>query len=130
MRVRVSHTLDDLERALVRGAARARPDCRDAMKDAVQTGNYIAKQNAKRTAGRHGKHYPKAFSWEVNASLFGGAGVIGIYGPEVGPRQGRMSFEEGSRNQPPHNDLEKTRNHAAGLLAQNVRAKMDNWFWL
>ncbi len=55
------------------------------------------RNNARRTAGRHGKHYPNAITHEVR-------GLSAEIGPESGRPQGGMSFEFGSRNQPPHLD--------------------------
>jgi hypothetical protein len=59
------------------------------------------KHNAASTAGEHGKWYPDAITTEMK---FAGLGVEVETGPERGPKQGGMSFEFGSRNQPPHLD--------------------------
>lgn len=56
--------------------------------------------NARATSGQHGKHYPNAITSEVH-------GDEGEVGPDSGMPQGGMSFEEGSRNQPPHLDGQK-----------------------
>lgn len=130
MRVRVTHSIGDLASDLAKIPRLVQRDARDAVRHAAMTGNLIAKTSAKRTAGAHGKHYHKAFTWDQpRASLFGGAGWSAEYGPLPGRRQGGMSFEEGSRNQPPHNDLERSRNLAVGLLAQDIRKAMNAWFW-
>lgn len=55
------------------------------------------RNNAVLTARSHGKHYPKRIDWDR----------IGFLDWEIGPHghpQGEMSFEYGSRNQPPHLD--------------------------
>lgn len=57
------------------------------------------KRLARDTAGAHGPHYPNAITDEVDA-----VGLSAIIGPESGLPQGGMSFEYGSRNQPPHLD--------------------------
>lgn len=60
--------------------------------------------NATITAGRHGKHYPKAITSEM--FYVPGREVEAEIGPEIGRKQGGMGmgFEYGSVNQPPHND--------------------------
>ena len=61
------------------------------------------RDNARRTAGRHGRHYPASIDHDASW-------VAGGYEARVGPRndrpQGSMGpgFEYGSVNQPPHLD--------------------------
>lgn len=57
--------------------------------------------NAKETAGQHGKHYPKAITAEQIPVT---DEILWEVGPERMRKQGDMSFEYGSRNQPPHLD--------------------------
>ncbi|TQK73365.1 hypothetical protein [Nocardioides sp. SLBN-35] len=130
MRIRVIHSIDELVRDLNRIPVLASRDARDAVRHGAMTGNLIAKEHARGKSGRHGKHYPRSFTWDRPAqSLFGGAGWSADYGPLPGRRQGGMSFEEGSRNQPAHGDLEASRTPAIGVVAQDVRRAMDDWFW-
>lgn len=68
------------------------------------------KSNARGTAGEHGKHYPDAITTEMK---FAGFSIEVETGPETGLKQGGMSFEYGSQNQPPHLD---------GLLAMPLAA--------
>lgn len=58
------------------------------------------RDNARQTAGVHGKHYPDAITTETRLAF----GIEVVTGPEKGRKQGGMSFELGSRNQPPHLD--------------------------
>lgn len=60
-------------------------------------------ENARETAGRHGKHYPKSITAEQVPVADEIAWEVG---PEIGRKQGGMGrgFEFGSRNQPPHWD--------------------------
>ncbi len=53
---------------------------------------------ATESSGAHGVHYPDAITVEKVGVLAWEAG------PEAGRPQGGMSFETGSRNQPPHLD--------------------------
>jgi hypothetical protein len=59
--------------------------------------------NAKESAGRHGKHYPKSITAEQVPAA---DAIEWEVGPETRLPQGSMGrgFEYGSRNQPPHLD--------------------------
>lgn len=65
--------------------------------------------NATITAGAHGRHYPKAITFDMAPALSMNVGAI--IGPDSSMPQGGMGrgFEYGSRNQEPHLDG----NHAA-----------------
>lgn len=59
------------------------------------------RSNAQQTSGVHGKHYPDSIDHEMHI----GFGSIAVeVGPNPSKPQGGMSFELGSRNQPPHLD--------------------------
>jgi hypothetical protein len=130
MGVRVVHDIDDLANDLVSIAKRVRPDMRECVSESITEGNKLAKANAKRTAGAHGKHYHRAFSASMHRGygLFGNT-ISGEYGPDSSKPQGGMSFERGSRNQPPHNDLAKSADIAGEKLALKVNLRVDGWFW-
>ena len=76
-----------------------------AIREPVLTaGEMIAtvwRTGARMSSGKHGIHYPDAISAEL---VFDLGGVAVDIGPESGKPQGGMSFEHGSRNQPPHLD--------------------------
>ena len=76
-----------------------------AIREPVLTaGEMIAtvwRTGARMSSGAHGIHYPDAISAEP---VFDLGGVAVDIGPESGKPQGGMSFEHGSRNQPPHLD--------------------------
>jgi hypothetical protein len=83
--------------------AKTVPVMRAAMKEA---GDVVAAQwraNATRTAGQHGKHYPKSITADL---MFDLRGVSVDIGPDSSKKQGGMGrgFEFGSINQPPHLD--------------------------
>ncbi|MER6942493.1 hypothetical protein ABT294_00595 [Nonomuraea sp. NPDC000554] len=61
------------------------------------------RDNAKQSAGRHGKHYPKSITAEQVPAADAAEWEVG---PETRLPQGSMGrgFEYGSRNQPPHLD--------------------------
>jgi hypothetical protein len=73
------------------------------------------KSNATETAGEHGKWYP-------NAIISKRTGALEVtVGPTPGRRQGAMSFEFGSVNQPPH--LDGTR--AATAMSPIIRRRLE-----
>lgn len=101
------------------------------VKEGLRVGNSVAKDYAKVSAGSHGKHYHKAFSWEMHG-IRGGFGVYGIsgeYGPDAAKPQGNMSFERGSKNQPAHLDLAKSADLIGPSFGQEVHQLPDRWFW-
>lgn len=122
-RVSVTHHIGDLAADMKSIAARAPKDMHRLTGLNAKRGNRLAKENAKRTAGAHGKHYPDAMTFEP----------IGLhvweYGPDSSLPQGDMEFEHGSRNQPPHYDLAKSADVAGPLFARDVSKLPDKWFW-
>lgn len=131
MKVTVTHTLRDFEDDQKDVAKRADRDMRAVVREGVMTGNAVARDNAKRTSGKHGKHYPRAITWEMGKTFhgFGSSVYSGEYGPDIAKPQGGMSFENGSRNQPPHLDLAKSADLIGPSFAQEVRGLPDRWFW-
>lgn len=128
MKVRVIGGVDDLERDM-RGIVRtARRDMVSTVREGAKVGNVVARDHARERAGAHGKHYPKAFSSEL--ILAGALGLIAAeYGPDASKPQGGMSFERGSRNQPPHGSLARSADLMGPALAGEVRRLPERWFW-
>jgi hypothetical protein len=76
------------------------------------------KSNASLTAGKHGKWYPNSIKVKP-------AGPLAVeVGPTPGMRQGAMSFEFGSRNQPPHLDGQRALDATMPSLKAKVEALM------
>lgn len=123
MRINVSNTLDDLTRDTSRIATTARGKMSRAVREEARLGNELAKGFAHKSAGAHGKHYPNAFSIEAITPL------AWEYGPDASMPQGGMSFEHGSRNQPPHNDLAKSADIVGPRLGGAVLNEVDGMFW-
>ena len=123
MRVRVHHTLELLEQDLTRIATTAKVDMAKTVRAAAVQGNKLAKGFARESAGDHGKHYHKAFTAEAVTPL------VWEYGPDATMPQGGMSFERGSRNQPPHLDLAKSADIIGAKFASDVADLPDEWFW-
>lgn len=128
--VRVVSSLGDLERDLREIAPKAKAEFQGVVREAIKVGNQVARDNAKRTSGKHGKLYPRAFSSQMNpgGGLFGNA-YSGEYGPDIAKPQGGMSFEFGSRNQKPHLDLARSADLIGNALPGEVRGVLDGLFW-
>lgn len=126
----VHQHLDVLAGDLDKIAKRVHPDMRGVVKDGIRVGRDLARANAKRTAGRHGKHYPRSITAEMTGGLglFGNT-ISGEYGPDPALKQGGMSFERGSRNQPPHNDLAKSADVIGPSFLRSVDDQVREWFW-
>lgn len=129
--IRVIHGIDDLAADCRKIATTARKDMVRVVREGIKVGNSVAKDFAKESAGAHGKHYHRAFSAEMHGIVsFGGtAGISGEYGPDAAKPQGGMSFEFGSRNQPPHLDLARSADIIGPAFVGEVRRLPDGWFW-
>jgi hypothetical protein len=128
MRVTVTGGVGDLANDMVSIVRRVPGDLTKTVREGAKVGNVVARDLARVSAGAHGKHYPKAFSSEVTVR-----GLFGMYAAEYGPDitkpQGGMSFERGSRNQPPHNDLAKSADLMGPALAKETHDLTGKWFW-
>lgn len=123
MTVRVTHTLANLDRDMRAIPVTAARETAKLLRDNAKDGNRRAKAFAKASAGKHGKHYHKAFTVEaINPTTW-------VYGPDASKPQGDMSFEFGSRNQPPHLDLNKSADVIGPKLGEDVRKMIDGLFW-
>lgn len=90
---------------------------------AVQSGGEIVKNrwkaNAAASAGVHGKHYPKA----ITSRMTGGTEATVF--PDPSMPQGGMSFEYGSRNQPPHLDGQRAIDASRELILARIATALD-----
>ena len=84
----------------------------DAGKDLEDTW----RRNAEATSGEHGKHYPKSIDHELVLST----NIVVEVGPNPGKPQGGMSFEDGSVNQPPHNDGKMAADEVVPRIARRI----------
>lgn len=124
MRVTCEHSgITDLAADLAKIAVEAKPAMAHAVQRNAYLGNGLAKGFAKKSAGKHGKHYPNAFSVERTGVL------RWEYGPDSAMPQGGMSFEYGSRNQPPHMDLNKSADIIATKFGPDVLDAVGGLFW-
>lgn len=128
MGVHVAHTIGDLKSDMLKIPRMVPGDARKVVREGARVGNIEARDNARRSSGKHGKHYPKAFTSEMKVHGLGGL-YAAEYGPEADRPQGGMSFEKGSRNQPPHNDLARSADVVGPAFYGEVRKLPDRWFW-
>lgn len=124
MPTRIVHSLGDLESDLRTIATTFKPRMAEQVRDVSKDGVKEGKRNARRSAGKHGKHYHKAFTEEAITPL------RREWGPDADMPQGGMSFEGGSRNQPPHHDIAAAVDHH-GATDLHLRANrvLDRLFW-
>lgn len=124
MPTRIVHSLADLERDMRTITTTFAPRMAEQVRDVAKDGNREGRRLARRSAGKHGKHYPRAFSAERRTPL------SWEWGPDAEMPQGDMSFERGSRNQPPHHDIAQAADqHGAADLHIRARFVLDRLFW-
>lgn len=108
MRVVCKHEdIARLEKDLSAIPARMYREGKRIVTENARDGGQTARRIARFTARRHGRDYPNSITWDSASALvaFGGGQIKAAYGPDSSRPQGGMSFEDGSRNQPPHHDL-------------------------
>jgi hypothetical protein len=93
-----------------------------AVEVVAKRGTTLARDFARESAGHHGWHYPYAITSERRDTL----GLTWVYGPDVSMPQGGMSFEFGSRNQPPHLDLNRSADIIGTELAPKVMDAIED----
>lgn len=77
--------------------------------------------NARQTSGVHGKHYPNSIDWEMRLST----NIVIEVGPNPAKPQGRMSFENGSVNQPPHLDGQRAADYELPVIERRIDRRLD-----
>lgn len=80
--------------------------------------------NAKETAGQHGRLYPLAITAEEHV----GTRLDFEIGPESNKPQGRMSFEYGSVNQPPHLDGQRAADEMIPTIERRIVEAAEDLF--
>lgn len=130
MHLKVTSGIDDLASDMAAIPAKAKTEMRGVVRDGIRAGNLLAKDFATKSAGKHGRRYPKTFTVEMNSGggLFGNV-ISGEYGPDSAYPQGGMSFERGSRNQRPHLDLARSADIIGPSFGQEVGRMVDRLFW-
>lgn len=80
------------------------------------------KRNATATAGQHGKHYPDS----IESHRLLGTSIVYEIGPNPDKPQGGMSFENGSVNQPAHNDGKKAADEIVPRLTRRIESALGH----
>lgn len=101
------------------------------VREGIGAGTVLAKDNARRSSGKHGKRYPAAITSQMGTPYLYGDGAIyhGEYGPDISRPQGGMSFEFGSRKQKPHLDLNRSADIIGPQFSREVGDVIDRLFW-
>lgn len=126
--IKVTNHLDDLTRDMAAIGPAASRRLVTAVRDNANEGARLARTFARETAGAHGKHYPRSITVDSTGKVAGST-YSAEYGPDPARKQGGMSFEWGSRNQPPHLDLNKSADIVGPQLESDVRAVLNDLFW-
>ena len=122
MRVTVTGSLSDLSRNYRSKPAELSRGANRVARDAATDGQRTAQRISRRTAGAHGKHYPRSITAERKGP------ASWEYGPDPALPQGGMSFERGSRNQPPHLDLQQSADLMSPSFHRSVDSLLDGLF--
>lgn len=125
MGIHIVHSLHELANDMAKAAVTFKPAAARHVRDVAKDGQQHARRTARKTAGEHGKHYPKAITAERKAPL------EWEWGPDPALKQGGMDFENGGgRQTTPHKNVARGADaHGAGDLARKVRGTFDEMFW-
>lgn len=124
MRIKVVHSINDLARDMDGIVRKALPDMIDLVDDTAEEGNRVARAQAVVTSRQHAKLYPYSFSVESDGVL------ARLYGPTKGG-QGSLApiLENGSINNPPHNNLDHSVDYVRARFSKAAGKMMSGWFW-
>ncbi|MGA4989872.1 hypothetical protein [Nonomuraea bangladeshensis] len=111
--------IEKLENDLLEAAIKAHVGASDVVKEQATRFRNDWRDNARQTAGAHGKHYPRSITAEKASD------TTWEVGPDSALPQGGMGrgFEWGSVNQPPHNDM----GQAIVTVPDRFEAAVKDW---
>lgn len=92
----------------------------DVYKDTAGDLRNAWRRNATETAGKHGRHYPKAITFDMKVST----SITAEIGPDPSLPQGGMSFEFGSAKQEPHLDGQRATDEVVPRLDRRIDATL------
>lgn len=125
MSVHFEHHIGDLARDLDKIAADFRPGAGRVVAEVAREGNKLAQEIARAKYGAgHARKYAGTFS----------AARTGALEAEYGPAargQGKLAniLESGSRNNPPHHNLDKSADQIGPVFARRALDFADGLFW-
>lgn len=126
-RIRVIHGIDDLASDMAKIPVTARKDMVGVVREGIKVGASLARDNAKRSSGPHGKRYYKRITSEMHGAVTFG-GVTGISG-EWGPHDGGLPVGAGYRHGPPNMDLANSADVVGPAFYGEVKRLPEKWFW-
>lgn len=134
MRIKVTHSIDDLTSDLRTIALKAPTEFKKVVRKNAIEGTRLARTYASQQHtmnSRYDIHYPRSITWDHPSSFygFGGGSITAEYGPDPARPQGGMSFEHGSRNQKPHLELNRSADVIAWQFGPNALYAADKLFW-
>lgn len=118
MSIRVTHTIDKLDREMRRIPGKVTTRAKNVTKRSVEQGEAMAVRLAKKRSGTHGTNYYKRISSEMDGPFKGEFGPHGdVDGNAVGA---------GWRHGPPNTDLASTADVIGPRFAKNAGKILDN----
>lgn len=129
MNVTVRHSLDILAADCVAIVKRVPGDLQRTVREGAKVGNVVARDLARVSSRKHARLYPRKFSSEMKVR-----GLFGLYAAEYGPTRGGQGnlagiLENGSVNNPAHNNLARSADLMGPALAGEVHQLTGEWFW-
>lgn len=129
MQVHVTGSLADLAADCAGIVRRVPGDLRKTVRNGAKVGNVVARDFARVSSRQHAKLYPQKFSSEMTLN-----GLFGLYAAEYGPTtggQGNLApiLENGSVNNPAHNNLARSADLMGPALLGEVHKLTGEWFW-
>lgn len=116
MQIHVTHTLADLEAALISRPARVMKGSAKAVVKEGRRGNVLAQRFAQELSGPHGTAYWKRLSGES-------AGALQY---EYGPHSGGVPVGGGWRHGTPNTELDRSADIVGPALAKDIRGVLED----
>ena len=120
MRIRVTHSLGDLEADLIGAAAKLQAEAPVIVRRNIEAGNRLARGFNRQAAGPHGKSHFKRLTAEMTGPMSGEYGFTGDIGDSVGG---------GFRNGGGNTDLDKSFAIQADKFGDDVAGLADRLLW-
>ena len=116
MEIHVSHTLGDLEAALISRPARVVKGSAKAIVKEGRRGNNLARRFAQELSGPHGKNYFKRITGESTGAL----------SYEFGPHSGGVPVGGGWKHGTPNTELDRAADIVGPALAKDIRGVLED----
>lgn len=117
-----THELDTLARDLGQAGYRATGVMTKVFEEGAERLTQTWQANARQSSGSHGRLYPESIDSERVIST----DIVIEIGPNPSKPQGKMAFETGSENQPPHPDGQRAADTQSSWLYGAVGHAIDD----